>query len=225
MVVAETLAQALDAAEAVDGRLRGAARRLSFRGRDAAGRAGGLGRGPRQHPGRHLLRRPRRRPNKAFANADHVVAMDFHIDRVTGVPMEPRAALGAVRRRDRPLHAACRQRRRGAAEARARRRPRHRRRTSCGCCPTTSAAISARATASSSSSGWCCGPRASSAVRSSSRRRGRKPFSATTRAATSSPRSSWRSHATAASSPCARPISAMSARAACRSRRSPRARA
>ena len=32
--------------------------------------------------------------NKAFANADHVVTMDFHIDRVTGVPMEPRAALG-----------------------------------------------------------------------------------------------------------------------------------
>src|SRR5262249_43836997 len=30
----------------------------------------------------------------AFARADHVVAMDFHIDRVTGVPLEPRAALG-----------------------------------------------------------------------------------------------------------------------------------
>src|SRR5216683_949662 len=29
----------------------------------------------------------------AFAAADHVVAMDFHIDRVTGVPLEPRAAL------------------------------------------------------------------------------------------------------------------------------------
>ena len=32
--------------------------------------------------------------DKAFAGADHVVAMDFHIDRVTGVPLEPRAALG-----------------------------------------------------------------------------------------------------------------------------------
>jgi aerobic carbon-monoxide dehydrogenase large subunit len=31
----------------------------------------------------------------AFAAADHVVAMDFHIDRVTGVPLEPRAALAA----------------------------------------------------------------------------------------------------------------------------------
>jgi aerobic carbon-monoxide dehydrogenase large subunit len=29
----------------------------------------------------------------AFAVADHVVAMEFHIDRVTGVPLEPRAAL------------------------------------------------------------------------------------------------------------------------------------
>jgi len=29
-----------------------------------------------------------------FARADHVVEMEFYIDRVTGVPMEPRAALG-----------------------------------------------------------------------------------------------------------------------------------
>jgi carbon-monoxide dehydrogenase large subunit len=32
--------------------------------------------------------------DKAFANADHVMAMDFHIDRVTGVPLELRSALG-----------------------------------------------------------------------------------------------------------------------------------
>jgi aerobic carbon-monoxide dehydrogenase large subunit len=32
--------------------------------------------------------------DKAFAGADHIVAMDFHIDRVTGVPLELRAALG-----------------------------------------------------------------------------------------------------------------------------------
>ena len=32
--------------------------------------------------------------DQAFARADHVVAMDFHIDRVTGVPLEPRSALG-----------------------------------------------------------------------------------------------------------------------------------
>lgn len=30
----------------------------------------------------------------AFAKAEHVVEMEFYIDRVTGVPMEPRAALG-----------------------------------------------------------------------------------------------------------------------------------
>src|SRR5262249_27276671 len=32
--------------------------------------------------------------DQAFADAAHVVAMDFHIDRVTGVPLEPRSALG-----------------------------------------------------------------------------------------------------------------------------------
>ncbi|HXC91258.1 MAG TPA: xanthine dehydrogenase family protein molybdopterin-binding subunit [Stellaceae bacterium] len=31
---------------------------------------------------------------RAFAAADHVVEMEFHVGRVTGVPMEPRAALG-----------------------------------------------------------------------------------------------------------------------------------
>jgi carbon-monoxide dehydrogenase large subunit len=31
--------------------------------------------------------------DEAFAAADHVVAKDFHVDRVTGVPLEPRAAL------------------------------------------------------------------------------------------------------------------------------------
>ncbi|HEU0156330.1 MAG TPA: xanthine dehydrogenase family protein molybdopterin-binding subunit [Stellaceae bacterium] len=32
--------------------------------------------------------------DRAFAAAAHVVAMEFHVGRVTGVPMEPRAALG-----------------------------------------------------------------------------------------------------------------------------------
>jgi aerobic carbon-monoxide dehydrogenase large subunit len=31
---------------------------------------------------------------RAFARADHVIAMSFHVERVTGVPLEPRAALG-----------------------------------------------------------------------------------------------------------------------------------
>jgi aerobic carbon-monoxide dehydrogenase large subunit len=34
----------------------------------------------------------RQATEEAFARADHVVAMDFHIERVTGVPLEPRAA-------------------------------------------------------------------------------------------------------------------------------------
>src|SRR6266403_4183470 len=36
----------------------------------------------------------RQATDEAFARADHVLAMDFHIERVTGVPREPRAALG-----------------------------------------------------------------------------------------------------------------------------------
>ena len=31
--------------------------------------------------------------DRAFAEAAHTVAMDFHIDRVTGVPIEPRACV------------------------------------------------------------------------------------------------------------------------------------
>ena len=70
-----------------------------------------------------------------------------------------RAARGArpLRRRDRPLHALCRLRRRGAAEERTRRRCSASRRKTCACSRTTSAAISAPATASSSNSAWCCG--------------------------------------------------------------------
>ena len=42
----------------------------------------------------------------AFAHAAHVVRLKTWIQRVTGVPMEPRAALGAYDHGDRPLHAA-----------------------------------------------------------------------------------------------------------------------
>ncbi|MFM2130208.1 MAG: hypothetical protein RL477_1754, partial [Pseudomonadota bacterium] len=34
--------------------------------------------------------------DRAFARADHIFSMDFHIDRVTGVPLEPRSALATV---------------------------------------------------------------------------------------------------------------------------------
>ena len=57
--------------------------------------------------------------DKAFAAADHVVKLDFHIGRVTGVPIELRSAFAHLRQGDRQLHALCRLRRRGAAEERA----------------------------------------------------------------------------------------------------------
>ena len=41
----------------------------------------------------------------AFARAAHVTRFETWVQRVTGVPMEPRAALAAFDRRDRPLHA------------------------------------------------------------------------------------------------------------------------
>ena len=60
----------------------------------------------------------------AFARAAHVTRFETWVQRVTGVPMEPRAALAAFDPRDRPLHPLCRQRRRGAAEGRPRHHPR-----------------------------------------------------------------------------------------------------
>src|SRR5215475_9656843 len=92
MVVAETLAQALDAAEAVAvdyDVLPGV-----YHSEDA------------MRPGAPIVwdEVPDNVPidtlfgdeeatDRAFAGADHVVAVDFHIDRVTGVPLEPRSAL------------------------------------------------------------------------------------------------------------------------------------
>ena len=60
----------------------------------AARRAGGLGRGRRTTSRSTPRSATRQATDRAFAAADHVVAMDFHIGRVTGVPMEPRSALG-----------------------------------------------------------------------------------------------------------------------------------
>ena len=114
---------------------------------------------------RHALRRRGGDRPRPSPRAAHVVAMEFHIGRVTGVPIEPRAALGALRRRrpaaTRSMPApAARCGRRASLPRCSALRP-----TSCACCPTTSAAISARATASLSNSAWCCGRRGSSAVR------------------------------------------------------------
>ena len=94
MVVAESINAALDAAEAVEVAYEELPARLPLRGGDGAGRARGLGRGPRATFSSTPFSATRRQPQQAFARADHVVAMDFHVDRVTGVPLEPRAALG-----------------------------------------------------------------------------------------------------------------------------------
>src|SRR6516225_6225280 len=93
MVVAETMPQALDAAECVDvdyDVLPGV-----YHSQDA------------MRPGAPAVWKEvadnvavdtsfgdRGATDEAFARADRVVAMDFHIDRVTGVPLEPRSALG-----------------------------------------------------------------------------------------------------------------------------------
>src|SRR6202048_2259160 len=110
---------------------------------------------------------------RAFAIADHIIEMEFHVGRVTGVPMEPRAALGhwdtatgrgtlwagsggAGRQKTEP--------RRCSAS-----RPRE-----SGWCRSMSAAISGRATGSMSNPGWCYGRRTSSAARSNTPRPARK---------------------------------------------------
>ena len=92
MVVAQTQAQALDAAEAVD--VDYEVLPFVLHSEDAL------------NPGAPLVwaEAPGNVPidtafgdaeatDRAFAAADHVVAMDFHVDRVTGVPLEPRSAL------------------------------------------------------------------------------------------------------------------------------------
>jgi aerobic carbon-monoxide dehydrogenase large subunit len=93
MVVAESVPQALDAAESimVDYEvLRGV-----YHSEDALRPAAPVlwSEVPDNVPVDTLFG-DRQATEEAFARADHVVAMDFHIDRVTGVPLEPRAALG-----------------------------------------------------------------------------------------------------------------------------------
>src|SRR6266566_4423596 len=93
MVVAETVAQALDAAECV--------------GVDYDVLPGVYHSQDAMQPGAPAVWNEvadnvavdtwfgdREATDEAFARADRVVAMDFHIDRVTGVPLEPRSALG-----------------------------------------------------------------------------------------------------------------------------------
>ena len=96
--------------------------------------------------------------DRAFAQAAHVVKAKFNIVRVTGVPMELRSASPSSTRRPANTRStpapAARCARRSSSPACSALRP-----TSCASCPMTSAAISAPATGRSSSSAWCCGPR------------------------------------------------------------------
>ncbi len=92
MVVAETRYQALDAAEAVDVSYRELPHEHGSR-RALASDAPSVW---NEVPGNVTVDTTFGDPaatDAVFSNAAHVVRMEFHIDRVTGVPLEPRAAL------------------------------------------------------------------------------------------------------------------------------------
>ena len=97
--------------------------------------------------------------DRAFARAAHVVKKKFHIGRVTGVPLEPRSALGQYDASTDSYFALRRLRRRGAAEERADPCRRRAAGKAARASLPTSAAISARATAPTSNSVSCCGRR------------------------------------------------------------------
>jgi aerobic carbon-monoxide dehydrogenase large subunit len=93
MVVAETAPQALDAAEALD--VDYEALPGVYHSEDAM--RGGAPVIWSEVPDNILVDTffgDQQATERAFAQADHVVTMDFHVDRVTGVPLEPRSALG-----------------------------------------------------------------------------------------------------------------------------------
>src|SRR2546421_2458422 len=93
MVVAETVPQALDAAEALD--VDYEALPGVYHSEDAMRRGAPVIWS--EIPDNILVDTffgDQQATERAFAQADHVVTMDFHVDRVTGVPLEPRSALG-----------------------------------------------------------------------------------------------------------------------------------
>jgi carbon-monoxide dehydrogenase large subunit len=94
IVVAETVAQALDAAEAVAVDYEPLPFALDAKAALASGAPAIWDEIPNNVPvdthfGDAVA------TDAAFARADHVVCMEFHVGRVTAAPMEPRAALGA----------------------------------------------------------------------------------------------------------------------------------
>ena len=125
MVVAESLAQALDAAEAVEVDYE----TLPWVADAEAACAPGAPVVWSEVPGNLTVDTvfgDAEATDRAFAAADHVVTLHSHIARVTAVPMELRAGLGHYDPRDRSIHPVCRQRRRRAAEAGAVHGARHR---------------------------------------------------------------------------------------------------
>jgi carbon-monoxide dehydrogenase large subunit len=92
MVVAQTLEQAMDGAEALEVLYE----ELPFVCQSEDAMKPGAPAVWDELPGNILVDThfgDREGTDKAFAQAAHMVAMDFHIDRVTGVPMEPRACV------------------------------------------------------------------------------------------------------------------------------------
>ena len=92
MVVAETLAQALDAAEAVEVDYEVLPHVTHAQDAMRPGAPKVWDEVPDNIPVQTWFG-DRAATDRAFAAADHVVKMDFHVGRVTGVPLEPRAAV------------------------------------------------------------------------------------------------------------------------------------
>jgi aerobic carbon-monoxide dehydrogenase large subunit len=93
MVVAETLPQALDAAEDVEVEYEELPRVTSSETATVPGAPAVWDEAP-DNVLVDTMFGDRAATARAFAAASHVVSMDIHIGRVTGVPLEPRAALG-----------------------------------------------------------------------------------------------------------------------------------
>ena len=93
MVVAETLPQALDAAEAVEIEYEELPWVASSKSALSLG-APAVWDEVSDNVLVDTMFGDKAATDRAFAGADHVVAVDLHIGRVTGVPIEPRAALG-----------------------------------------------------------------------------------------------------------------------------------
>ena len=145
MVVAETRAQAMDAAEAVEVEYEELPFVIALRGRARARRADGVGRGARQRAGRHDVRRQGRdrsrlRRGRPCGEGGVQHRPRHRACRWSCAPASPITTPRPAATRSTPAPAA-RCGRRPSLPACSASRP-----TSCACCPTTSAAISARAT-------------------------------------------------------------------------------